>query len=102
MKEDLTFEQKVLKDNFIKNHFESDYLYNLKFEDDILIVAGFKEIEDTQYIRYYHGVFADLSTCIYKASNVVDESAKWDLMNMEEIKSKCVNQLSHYIKKLKK
>ena len=102
MKEDLTFEQKVLKDNFIENHFESGYLYNLKFEDDMLIVAGFKEIEDTQYIRYYHGVFADLSTCIYKASNVVDGDAKENILNMEEIKTKCLNQLGHYINKLKK
>jgi len=98
---DLTFEQKVLKDNFIKYHFQEDYFYNLKFEDDMLIVAGFKEIENTESVRYYHGVFADLSTCIYKASNVIDESAKWDSMNMEEIKRKCLNQLSHYIKKLK-
>lgn len=91
--------QRALKKHFLENYYQKDVTYNIKFVDDMLIVAGYKRLEsDAQYMRYYHFVFADMCVCIYDESNVVDYGA--DVMSFDDIKRKCSNQLKYYLKKL--
>tara|TARA_R110002020_G_scaffold267594_1_gene482749 strand:- start:2871 stop:3203 length:333 start_codon:yes stop_codon:yes gene_type:complete len=94
-------EDQMLHEYFVKNEYQEGFLYSSEFHKNMLIVVGFKEIPHTKSIIYYHGVFVNISQCLYKASNVIDAEHKWEYMNFDKAKRNCLNALRPHIKALK-